>query len=240
MSNRHVRQYDFTVERTENSEDGLTLEGYAAVFNQPTTVRDFLGEYEETIAPGAFTRTINARMPILQFDHGTHPMIGSIPLGSIRKIAEDETGLFVRARLSDNWLVEPVRDAISDGAIRGMSFQFSVPAGKDEWNEDQTARTVREVKLYELGPVVWPAYEQTTVGVRSDVLEVLSCENIRHDLARAITFSSAEPATRTSGEDTDDNPPEPALVVPDKRVVERLARIAAVTAGPSDYLQETK
>jgi len=210
MTERISRSYDFTVRNLDDTEDGLTLEGYAAVFDTPALIRDRLGEYEETIARGAFARTLNAKTPVLQFDHGTHPMIGSIPLGSIRKIEEDEKGLFVRARLSDNWLVQPVREAISEGSISGMSFQFSVT--QDEWNDDSTARTIREVKLYELGPVVFPAYEQTSVGVRSELSDLLSCQNTVTELARAITFASSEPATGTSGEETD-NPPTEALVV---------------------------
>ena len=236
MSDRHSRSYDFTVTRQDEADDGLTLEGYAAVFDTPTSIRDYLGEYEETIARGAFSRTINARTPVLQFDHGTHPMIGSIPLGSIRKIEEDDQGLFVRARLSDNWLVEPVRDAIRDGAISGMSFQFQVV--QDDWNEDQTARTVREVKLYELGPVVWPAYESTTVGVRSEISSVLACENLQADLARALTFPTlvdSEPATGTSAE-TNDNPPIVALVVPDKAAADRALRRAELVAAASEYI----
>jgi HK97 family phage prohead protease len=164
------RSFDFTVTRSENDDDGLTLEGYAAVFDSPTEIDSWEGQFTETLARGAFTKTISERTPILQFDHGTHPMIGSIPLGSIRKLREDDHGLFVQARLSDNWLVEPVRDAIADGGITGMSFRFSVPDGKDTWSKNGSERTIHEVKLYELGPVVWPAYETTSVGVRSNEL----------------------------------------------------------------------
>lgn len=214
MSDRHRRSYDFSVTRQDEGDDGLTLEGYASVFNEPTKIRDFLGEYEETVAPGAFAKTLQERTPILQFDHGSHSMIGSIPIGSIRKLAEDDTGLFVRARLSDNWLVQPVRDAIREGAITGMSFQFSVT--RDEWDDEQTSRTIREVKLYELGPVVWPAYEQTTVGVRSEITDLLACENIRMDLARALTFPDA--VRQDTSEQVDDTPPAAPVVSQKERL----------------------
>jgi HK97 family phage prohead protease len=200
------------VERTESRDDGLTLEGYAAVFNQDTKISGWEGEFTERLAPGAFAKTIQERSPVLQFDHGTHPMIGSIPLGSVQTLREDDQGLFVRARLSDNWLVQPVREAIQNGSISGMSFQFSVL--RDEWDDERTDRTIREVKLYELGPVVFPAYEQTTVGVRSEVANVLSCDNLRHDLAQALIFPS-DAATRTS-DDHDDTPPTEAPAVLDQ------------------------
>jgi len=180
-----------TVEfRAAPSEDGLTLTGYAAVFNEWTEIDSWEGTFRERIAPGAFKRTLGQRMPVLQFDHGSHPLIGSIPLGRITSIVEDERGLKVKARLSDNWLVEPVRDAIRDGAINGMSFRFSVPANGDKVVRGQDGmleRTINEIALYEVGPVVFPAYEQTTVGVRSrQALDALQDPEVRSELARIL------------------------------------------------------
>lgn len=173
--------------RAEASADGLTLEGYAAVFNQTTEINSWEGNFDEQIAKGAFAKTIRENKPVLQFDHGQHPMIGSIPLGTIKTIREDEHGLFIRARLSDNWLVQPVRDAIRDGAITGMSFRFRVI--NETWTQRNSLplRTITEVALYEAGPVVFPAYSQTSVGVRSRaVLTALADPDVRADLARAL------------------------------------------------------
>jgi len=125
-----VRHVEF---RADPSEDGLTLEGYAAVFNEYTEIDSWEGSFRERIAPGAFKKTLSERTPILQFDHGTHPLIGSLPLGVFTSIKEDDHGLRVKARLSDNWLVEPIRDAIRDGAITGMSFRFRVI--RDQWTK---------------------------------------------------------------------------------------------------------
>lgn len=178
-----IRKVDF---RAEPSADGLTLEGYGAVFNADTVIDSWEGTFVERLAPGAFKKTISERTPVLQFDHGSHPLIGSIPLGVITSLREDERGLKVKARLSDNWLVEPVRDAIRDGAISGMSFRFRVL--NESWDhkarQDMPVRTITEVALYEVGPVVFPAYEQTSVGVRSRaVLTALADPEVRHDLS---------------------------------------------------------
>lgn len=184
-----VRHIEF---RAEPSTDGLNLDGYAAVFNEWTDIVDFEGVFRERIAPGAFKRTLGMRMPVLQFDHGQHPLIGSIPLGRITSITEDGRGLRVRARLSDNWLVEPVRDAIRDGAITGMSFRFRVV--DDSWartRDGLAERTIKEVELYEVGPVVFPAYDQTSVGVRSAaVMRSLQDPQIRAEIARMMTFGT--------------------------------------------------
>ncbi len=179
-----TRQVEF---RAEPSDDGLTLEGYGAVFNADTIIDSYDGSFVERIAPGAFKRSLGQRMPVLQFDHGQHPLIGSLPIGVIRSIREDSHGLKVRARLSDNWLVQPVRDAIRDGAITGMSFRFRVV--RDRWARrgDMQVRTVEEVELFEIGPVVFPAYEQTSVGVRSrTALAALQDPEVRAEIARIL------------------------------------------------------
>jgi HK97 family phage prohead protease len=158
--------FEYFIDRADGGGDGLTLEGYAAVFNQATEINNYEGNFREVITRGAFRKTLREQRPVLQFDHGKHPMIGSLPIGKIERLREDEHGLHVRARLHTSELFEPVREAIASGAIDGMSFRFAVV--RDEWTDGKTmpTRTINEVKLYELGPVVFPAYAATTVGVR--------------------------------------------------------------------------
>ncbi len=166
-----IRSVDFALEPFED--DGFTLEGYAAVFETPTRINNshespYGGPFTETIARGAFARAVRANpKPKMQFDHGTHPFIGSMPIGTIKSMREDDKGLFISGRIDDNWLTEPVRDAIKSGGISGMSFRFLVPEGGDEWSDDGEERRVTDVDVPELGPVVWPAYTETTVSMRS-------------------------------------------------------------------------
>ena len=105
------------------------------------------------------------------FEHGKHPLIGSMPLGRIDTIREDKQGLFISARLSDNWLIQPVRDAVKDRAVTGMSFRFYPPSDGDQRWEKRDGlpdlRTLLRLDPPELGPVVFPAYEPTTAAVRS-------------------------------------------------------------------------
>jgi HK97 family phage prohead protease len=211
MSEIVSRSFDFTVDRSEERDDGLSLEGYAAVFNSPAQINgERQGPFTEVIAPGAFAKTIAERSPVMQFDHGSHPLIGSMPLGVVQHIREDEHGLFVRARLSNNWLIQPVRDAIKDGAIKGMSFRFSVPEGKDSWDRKTNTRTIHEAKLYELGPVVFPAYQATSVGVRSaQLLNLLSDETVRQELATVLTFGHTISPQEAAPSTSDGNPDEP-------------------------------
>lgn len=171
--------------RAESDEDGLTLEGYAAVFDSPTRIDSWEGNFDEVIERGAFAKTIGERMPVMQFDHGRDVATGSVPIGAIESIREDDTGLFVRARLHDNARVEPIRQAIASGAIDGMSFRFRV--NRESWaDKDQPipTRTIREVDLFEVGPVVFPAYASTSVGVRSLLADLDTDE--RTQLVREI------------------------------------------------------
>jgi len=206
------RSVSFEIRAAEGTNDGLTLTGYAAVFDNATRIDNWEGTFDEKIARGAFKRSINARTPVLQFEHGRHPLLGSMPLGTITKLREDDHGLYVEARLADNWLIQPVRDAIASGAIDGMSFRFQVI--KEAWDDRGPipVRTLEEVKLMELGPVVFPAYESTTVGVRSasldELFELPSTD--REAIARALVLGTPfGPAAGTSEEPTDIIPDSP-------------------------------
>lgn len=232
-------QLRFAEFRAAKSDDGLTLDGYAAVFDEWTDIEDHLGTYRERIAPGAFKRTLGMRAPVLQFDHGSHPLIGSLPLGRITSISEDAHGLRVKARLSDNWLVQPVRDAIRDGGISGMSFRFRIV--DDEWTMSRDGveeRTVREVELYEVGPVVFPAYEQTSVGVRSrQTLDALTDPEVRSEIARILATGTDITSLATSETSLDEHVSDSAApVLPDHAAVrtrsQRLARVRLAGIEP--------
>lgn len=211
--------------------DGRTLEGYAAVFGQPTRIDSWEGTFDEQIAPGAFKKTLRERMPVLQFDHGHDARTGSVPIGSIKEIREDDHGLFVSARLYDNAVVEPIRQAIEGGSIDGMSFRFRVmqdswqdrdgkPVKPSElsdllWNPGDRGpllRTIREVELFELGPVVFPAYESTTVGVRSLLAQLtpVERESLLRELVAELRATVAGPAGETATEEPATKTPEPS------------------------------
>lgn len=191
-------------------DDGFTLEGYAAVFDTPTRIDSWEGRFDEQLSRGAFAKTLTERTPVLQFDHGRDVATGSVPIGSIEELREDTRGLFVRARLHDNARVEPIRQAIASGAIDGMSFRFRVT--REEWDEsgEVPMRTIREVDLMELGPVVFPAYEATTVGVRSLLADLDDDDQKRlvAALAREIAPVLSDAAPTGTSDPTPDAAPQ--------------------------------
>lgn len=227
------RATPFAIRADEDGEasDGLTLDGYAAVFNRETIIDSWEGRFKERIAPGAMKKSFRENPPRVQFDHGHHPLIGSIPIGSVESVREEvdpilapEGGAHIIARMHDNWLTQPVRDAIASGSVDGMSFRFSVV--REEWHdhegkritdeedlrgrlrrtwmeevpdEELLMRTLKELRVPELGPVVWPAYAETSVGVRSQMIEIdlsrLGDPEQRNKLAQAVLM-----ADRADGE----------------------------------------
>jgi hypothetical protein len=192
----YVRSFDF---ETRGVDDGRTLEGYAAVFGKPARIRDLKGDFDEVIAPGAFTRSLAERTPVMQFEHGKDPRVGHVPIAAIQELREDQQGLYVRARLFDNDVVEPVRQAIEGEAIRGMSFRFSVPEGGDKWTRDGGQREIRDADVYELGPVVHPAYDTTSVGVRSLLAQLDPDEHriLLRELAAELRLAAYEESLET-------------------------------------------
>lgn len=219
--------------------DGRTLEGYAAVFDTPTEIQDWSGSYNEQISRGAFKRTLGQRMPVLQFDHGRDARTGTVPIGTINECREDKKGLYTLARLFDNDVVEPIRQAIEGKAIDGMSFRFRVI--RDKWTDNKGVevegtelldllwqpgdrgpllRTILEVDLFELGPVVFPAYDTTSVGVRS-MLAGLNREDreaLVRDLANELRQSTDDGPGQQPTPPADDTGEPPDVSAPDEPV----------------------
>jgi len=239
------RTSPFTLVRAEGDEeagDGKTLDGYAAVFNRQTIIDSWEGRFKEQVAKGSMKRSFAETPPIVQFDHGRHAFIGSIPIAALEpgfpREEDDperapEGGAHVVARLHQTWMFEPVREAIASGSINGMSFRFSVmsemwhdPDGKritDEemlrealrrtWyeevpDEELLLRTLKQLKVPELGPVVWPAYGETSVGVRSTTVTIdlsrLSEREEQNKLAR-IAIEAARAETESEQQVTEES-----------------------------------
>lgn len=151
--------------------DGMpVMQGHFAVFNEPTEIDSWDGPFIEEIAPGAFTKTIRENRDAIKvlFNHGFDPQIGDKPLGRIKELREDDIGALYRVQLLD---APYVRDELLPGlreGLYGASFRFSVTKQEtDLESEDLPKRTIKEVRLYEFGPVTFPAYQAATAGVRA-------------------------------------------------------------------------
>lgn len=179
------------------SGDGLTFEGYAAVFNRPSLPLQFPGigggrRFREIIEPGAFTETLAGNPDVaLVLNHDLRGIPLASTWGGTMRLAEDDKGLRVEATLPESEWGRSVSVAVGRKDIRGMSFRFN--AAKDKWAQDGDMR-VRTLLAVNLGPEVsatgWPAYPETEASVR--------------DLADAaeVTFDELDAAFRALGDMT--------------------------------------
>lgn len=143
-------------------DDKRTLTGYAAVFNSDT---DIGGWWTERIAPGAFAGSIGRDIRAL-VDHDWGRIIGRTKSGTLR-LSEDDRGLKVEIDVPNTTDGNDLWELVERGDISGMSFGFRVT--KQEWDEtiDPPVRTIKEVELFEVSAVAFPAYDDTEIGKRS-------------------------------------------------------------------------
>jgi HK97 family phage prohead protease len=163
------------------------------------------------MAPGSFSKTLKDRGDKVKvlFNHGFDPSIGDKPLGKPQVMREDKRGLYVEVPLDDTSYNRDLVASLRSGALDGMSFRFSVVREDVDDSADMPVRTLREVKLYEFGPVTFPAYEATTAGVRAR--EAYQAWRATHPTIEISDESDADPEV-TSDESNDDTPPVQAPV----------------------------
>lgn len=134
------------------------LSGYAAVFNSPSEPLPFI----ETIAPGAFTRTLQSGKEIRAFvNHSTDMPLATSRNGSLT-LSEDERGLRVDMALPQTSYGADIEQLVRAGIVHSYSFGFSVPSGGDAFSADGSTRELREIRLHEVSIVTgFPAYPAT-------------------------------------------------------------------------------
>lgn len=155
------RSVAYTNMEVRSSNDGTVLEGYAAVFDSPSEPLP----WTEFVKRGAFSKTLKDGADVrLLIDHE------GIPLARTRSgtlsLEEDERGLRVEAELDPtNPDAARVISAMRRGDMNQMSFAFRTI--KDSWSNDRQSRELREVQLYDVSVVTFPAYEQTVAELRN-------------------------------------------------------------------------
>jgi hypothetical protein len=146
--------------------DKLTIEGYALKWN----VRSGnLGGFKERVAEGATNKTIKEGDIRALQNHDPNLILGRTKSGTL-KLANDETG--THYEIDGDLRQSYVRDlaiAMERGDVTQSSFGFRVvgPDG-DSWDEDEDGnilRTLKEIQLFDVSPVTYPAYEDSTSGV---------------------------------------------------------------------------
>jgi HK97 family phage prohead protease len=142
--------------------EGNTLVGYAAMFDMPS---HDLGGFTEYVSRGAFTKTLKDGADVrLLIDHDGAPLART--KSNTMRLMEDERGLRVEAELDPaNPRAAEIISALKRGDMNQMSFAFRVI--RDEWSKDRSTRTLKEVRLFDVSVVTFPAYEDTVAEIRN-------------------------------------------------------------------------
>ncbi len=167
-----MEQRNYRVESRVIREEGepAKLAGYAAVFDVPS---EDMG-YREYIRAGAFEDSLDGDIRSL-FNHDSNYVLGRTLNGTL-SLKEDEHGLrFVVIPPETSW-ARDLLVSIERGDIDQMSFGFRVL--EDRWTNQEDGTEMREllkVELFEVSPVTFPAYPQTSVSVR-EIVDGISTE----------------------------------------------------------------
>ena len=146
------------------------LVGYGAVFydGTPGTEYQLAAGLKERINPKAFDKAIAEKQDVAGLaNHDPNILLARTSSGTM-KISVDNCGL--KYEMNPNpafsWVIESVRRR----DMQGSSFSFGILEERWILGEDGTddIREILSVNLYDCGPVVFPAYIGSSVGLRAD------------------------------------------------------------------------
>lgn len=165
------------IEARQDGEEGERhIEGEAAVIDSVTRIQDLWGdEFDEVIRRGAFDKAVSDDIRITK-NHSPNLLLGRSKNGQgTGRVFVNQPG-----NLAFNVPVRGDRshsldtyDEVKSGDIDGCSFLFKV--GKETWtfpdeinNREVPLREIHEYeRIFDVGPVTYPAYEDTSVVARS-------------------------------------------------------------------------
>ncbi len=140
-----------------------TVVGYAAVFSK---MSQDLGYFVEKIQRGAFAGVLGQDVRALK-NHDSNYLLGRSKSGTLR-MSEDEIGLRVEIDLPDTQVGRDTAEEIGRGDMDGMSFSFAADVDQWDYSGEVPIRTLVKIRdLYDVGPVAYPAYTDTSAAMRS-------------------------------------------------------------------------
>ena len=144
-------------------EEGKAV-GYAALFNSSTVIMDY---FEEEIMPGAFDGADMSDVRAL-FNHDQNMLLARTASGTLR-LSIDQKGLRYEFDIPDTTAGRDLRELLRRGDITQSSFGFTID--QEDWEERAGMKPKRKImkvkRLFDVSPVTFPAYTDTTVALRS-------------------------------------------------------------------------
>lgn len=151
-------------------DDGPSIiQGYGSVFydGTPETEFELWHDVFERIMPGTFDRAIAEDDVRGLFNHDPDHVLGR-NTASTMLLVVDKKGLRYEIDAPDTQLGHDLGVSIGREDVTGSSFSFNVT--DEEWRTEngKEIREISGVRLFDVGPVTFPAYEGATAAVRSD------------------------------------------------------------------------
>lgn len=170
IGDKEFRAFSTIFTRTDGT--GRSVEGYAAVFNSTTQIGGPGWGYKEVIEAGAFDEAIGRSDCRALFNHEPDYLLARQSSGTL-KLSLDEKGLKYAFESPNTQCGNDILEMMARGDLKESSFAFTV--AEQEWLEEKDAngdwtytRKITKVDiLYDVSPVTYPAYADTTVAKRS-------------------------------------------------------------------------
>lgn len=168
-----TRSFKTTFETRADENENPMISGYFVVFDD---VYNFAPDMSESIDRHAFDNTLDGDIRAL-FDHDTSKVLGRTTNGTLH-LRLDDHGLWgdILINTKDTEAMN-LYERIKRGDVNQCSFGFDIldqqPIARDDGG---THWTVKKVKLWEVSPVTFPAYESTCVSARSKQVEDIKKE----------------------------------------------------------------
>lgn len=189
-----VFDFDKLEIRAAGEKEPKKIRGYAAVFNKRS---EDLGGFKEVFDPGAFADTIKRDDIRSLLNHTPSYILGRNKAGTLT-VEEDERGAYYEVTPPDTRYAKDLMVSIERGDVSQCSIIFRVDGKAGErWLVDgaevkamdafmaiydgkkhDIERHVVKARLYDVGPVTFPAYPQTSVKVRDYLTAINETEEV--------------------------------------------------------------
>ncbi len=165
MTDKGILTYkSYSLDIKEFTDEG-TFCGYGAVF-------DNVDDYDDVIVHGAFTKTIGVKTPVMLWQHSSDQ-----PIGVYTVMKEDDIGLWLEGRLLlDIPKAKEAHILLKNRAIRGLSIGYVPVAWEWEQRDDNYIRKLKEIDLWEVSLVTFPANPKALID---DVKSIKEAEEVR-------------------------------------------------------------
>jgi HK97 family phage prohead protease len=140
--------------------------GKAAVFGK---MSQNLGGFQEKLHPKAFDKVLKTADVRGLRNHDPDKLLGRTKSGTMR-LHTDKDALHYEIDVPQTTEGRDTVEMIKRGDLDGSSFSFMVDDDGDEWDDesDPPTRTVHSIRdLFDVGPVTYPAYLDTSTGTRA-------------------------------------------------------------------------